>query len=679
MRSKISVALAAILLLMALAAVHGKLFDPVQYDEDDISFTMGQAYRVLDGEFPFADYHPIFGPAQQYVTAAFLKCFGRTVFAARFCTLCFVLLSAALAYLVVRGLTPKFRLSIPAALLVSTAVVLVDGSELTPQGSYMLTGVICLCMFFVLNHSLDEGGKPFGSTTLAILAGVGTGFALGTKPNVGLPLAIGTVIGLLWRDLSKGQRFLSALLCALPLTMVTVIIPLASTIPYLAAAAILVHYSLQSTPGPSGSHSFLHKYRLKTVGLYLIGVIVTVVVAYHSLGRENGLPGFIDWLCRMSAHARAFDAYEEVAILWPGRSYPKALAVGFTAIGLLLLLRKQFKLDRLLSSAIVGFIIGFTALKLNRIGLDFVSVFRFIVLWAPATVLLVYSLLQRESDKNYQNTPSTFRVYEPLLPLCVALLSSACQAMRTTAVVVPTLLAALLLVSPLFKDSNVRRPSREFVALLAAIPVVIFIAFVISKYPPYNFLRSVGVTAFRILPTNESVFRWTYSTLKPHKAEEDMHKVFQEIHSYNVERGLPSEVVEALDLMEADGHGTEVFCIPFPLPVILRPKLMNVSKYDYWVSTHLKRTDVKRELSRLESSNCRWVFIRGWREFTFGPLEQVRRNFHIDKQLSAEARISKYFPDVLEYLARNRDWECVLSTDEVQLWHRNNEGGDKNR
>ncbi|MBP7561126.1 MAG: hypothetical protein KBA64_11650 [Armatimonadetes bacterium] len=66
-----SLVAALVVLAIALGLVGGLLLGPL-FDESDMGITMVQAGRVLVGQTPYADFIPIYGPAQQYITALFL-------------------------------------------------------------------------------------------------------------------------------------------------------------------------------------------------------------------------------------------------------------------------------------------------------------------------------------------------------------------------------------------------------------------------------------------------------------------------------------------------------------------------------------------------------------------------------------------------------------------------------
>ncbi len=400
-----------VLFCLVLALVCGLLFAPL-FDESDMAITFWQAVRVLQGQQPYVDFVPIYGPAQQYATAAFLATFGRDIVAARLCTFCFVLLSAGVAL----GLARSLGFGLPASLGFATASLCLTGAELTPQATYMLGPAALLAVYFVVSRSCHWGEQSALTQAAPLLAGTASGFALGAKPNVGAALIVGTVAGVFWPSLGRRGRLVAALACSLSAAVpFTGAMPPASAVPYVAGPALLVALAWSSPASVKGICSLPMSRWLDVAG-YLGSALATAAVFYHVLLTPDGWAGAKDWLARLSRHSSCAIPSE---LLWPASLYARVGVLLAGAVVTVTVIRRFGRASPLGVAVWAGLAMNLGSFLLLMRG---VNAMRALALWLPSATVLALGLL-RCREGGHGLAPST-SPWESLAPMGVVLLVS---------------------------------------------------------------------------------------------------------------------------------------------------------------------------------------------------------------------------------------------------------------
>jgi len=680
----------ALLLALVLGNSLTVAVEPL-FDEPDMSTTVWQACRVLDGQRPFVDYTPIYGPGQQYATAGFLALLGRNLYAGRVCALVFALATAVLAYVVARGLA----LSVATSALAGACTLSLLAGELTPQGSVMVAAPAMLCAWLVL-EAWRPGGRPaWRLEVLAFIAGLGIGFATGTKPNVGVALACGTVAGLWWPACGRGWRIALAILCSWPaLVALCGTLPLASTVPFVAAPVLLVvwaglgavlpHPRPARRGGPTwppvGEH-IGSPLRSATVLLAGAAFLSTCLVLNSAL-TPDGSRGFLEWTDRLRRHV---NAAIPTALLWPAELWLNTLALLAVAAGLVLAGRRFLRLSTPGAVGLAGAAIG--ALSTLYLAFRGFSVMRAISLWAPAVVVAAFlgAALARRREPGLAQGGSPG--LEALLPLSVALLIAGAQGFDYNNFALPCLLGMVLLAAPPLPPGEGRGEGRH--RRLWALPHPLLRGAPERPLPrrdadsggPLVALELTIIVAYVFVATGSVALRSSVYWLGRHDPAlvQQVYRVLREdqrdthysyamrFEPFAAEAWLPEEVPMAMDL--ASVSGGQVYCVPFPLMPLLREGTTNASSLDYWASVYVTPEEVTRDLRRLDAGSCEWVMLRRWR-LSFGPWREIRRRYLEDQTLSAHDRVQRDYPQVILYLERSGTWRPVLRSPEVELWHR---------
>ena len=648
------------------------------FDEPDMSTTVWQACRVLDGQRPFVDYTPIYGPGQQYATAGFLALLGPNLYAGRACALAFALATAVLAYLVARGLA----LSVAASVFAGACTLSLLAGELTPQGSVMVAAPAMLCAWFIIEVWQPGGGPAWRPELLAFLAGLGIGFATGTKPNVGVALACGTAAGLWWPVCGRGWRIALAILCSWPaLVALCGTLPFASTVPFVAAPVLLVVWAglgaglpsprpplreaqgrapLSRGRGDGGEGRSMQPLRSATVLLAGAAFLSTCLVLNSAL-TPDGFRGFLEWGHRLRIHA---NAALPTALLWPGDLWAKTLALFAVAGALVLAARRFLRLSTLGAIGLAGAAIG--ALSTLYLAFSGFSVMRAISLWAPAVVVapFVQAALRGRREPRLGHEPSPGA--QSLLPLSVALLIAGAQGFDYNNFALPCLLGMALLAALPLPRGRAGSP-----AVLVAFELTIIVAYIVVATGSVALRSSIYWVGRRAPALVQQVYRIL------REDQRDVHYSYaMRFKPFAMEAWLPDDVTRAMDLASA-GNG-EVYCVPFPLMPLLREGATNASSLDYWASVYVTPEEVTRDLRRLDAGSCDWVMLRRWR-LSFGPWREIRKHYVEDQTLSAHDRVQRDYPQVIRYLERSGTWRAVLRDPEVELWHRDRGGAERSR
>jgi hypothetical protein len=650
-----SLVAALVVLAIALGLVGGLLLGPL-FDESDMGITMVQAGRVLVGQTPYADFIPIYGPAQQYITALFLGALGSTPFAARLCTLCFVLLAATMAF----ALTRRMGFAIPASLGFATAAVCLLGAELTPQATYMLGPVTLMAVYLVLKHALRWNHPSPFLEAAPLLAGLGTGIALAAKPNIGGALLVGVLAGLAWGVTGRVGRTIAALCCGLPaLVPLTNALPLASTIPYVAAPAGLLALALATEQ--NGRPTRQEVIGALHAGLaYLASAVLVAAAGYHMFLSPEGREGLQEWLGRLARHSGCAVPSE---LLWPGPLYAKlaALLVGTAAVAFLC--RRIRGITPLAASVVAGLALNVVCFAMLMRGFN---AMRALALWLPTAMVVVFALL-RGARRHERDTLGSCEL-EGLLPLGTVLLVSAAgpsyASFESNAFMVPALLAAFLLNR--WRPGDVRsRLGVRAACMVASVFLAIVVAYVAATMETAAARRTAGW----LLATNPAAFRSAYRLLASGRPEAEAESMRRQFRPSGVDGGLPTEVSDALDTIQRGDPEAEVYCLPFPMAPVARPGLRNASREDCWIPGWLTPDAACRDLARLEASACEWVMIRRWR-LAYGTWQWVKENHQAQRNQGTGDRMRRDFPMVHQYLEGRSGWQPVIQTDEVELWHR---------
>jgi hypothetical protein len=660
----LGVVAAGLVVLLAAGHLYAVLHRPVD-DEADIALSAGQAMRVLHGQLPFEDYVPAYGPTQQYVAAVGLAVFGQDVRGARLTTLVIAVLSGVALLALFRTLPAPMRPGWPMSIAACAFAVVRLSPDLTPQGTYMMVPGIALCAVLVLRHVPAQ--RDPGSTVdlwVAVLAGLATAFCAGAKPHVGMVLAFGTILGLMWPGQTRRSRLGSLGIFLAALAYIGLTRNPGASGPYLLApVTALVFVALGSAPLRSVGQTL----DVRVLSLYGSSALLGTLGAYITAASGQGQRNLMEWVERMSRAGQAILTSPMDDALRFNLWTLGLLAVAIGCYWAVRLLSGRFAGGRVL--AVAGLLMSGVAAA-HLLARDVLSSLSLSLLWVP-TCAIALGLLHRAKLAQPSGTegpiPPAVQSIGTLLPLVVGLLISAFpSATMFDAFVLPLVLCAGWLQMAVSRNGPVLPRRAVVTEVIAGGCLALAVAHISLPNLAWSTLH-LAQTVDGSTRLGEALYRVRH----PGASTDEARAFAKQYTSADPMASAPDGKRTALAILEAEG-AQQVFCFPYPLPVLAVPGTTNVSGIDYWYRPYLTQVDLEREAARLGSPQCQWVYAERWPILQLSWREQRHLNPEQRSQLLTLAPrdvLRRYFSPIHEQL-RSGQWRLVHSSPSADLWRR---------
>ena len=184
--------------LAASVLVYAFLFNRSNVLSHSIGYNLYASERVLEGAFPYRDFHTLYPPATFYLNAVVFKWLGISLHAALLGVLVFKVLTVVVIYLSGRQVMPRAW---------AVAAAMSSLLWLRPNGPFKSVPMhygalfLALAMYFLLKY--ENGQKP----VRIFLAGASLGLVVLFKHNIGIYGLAGSMILLLAEDRTLKYRF----------------------------------------------------------------------------------------------------------------------------------------------------------------------------------------------------------------------------------------------------------------------------------------------------------------------------------------------------------------------------------------------------------------------------------------------------------------------------------------
>lgn len=657
------VAAASALLLLTLGHLYASYTRPLN-DECDLALSAGQALRVLQGQAPFRDYVPGYGPTQQYATAAVMALWGRDVHGARGAALVFVLLGSLCVYALIRALPPRLRPGRAVALAAAALVTIQQAPELTPQGTYMMLPAICLCGILVLRTAAAACPVGRGVVLLAAAAGLATAFCIGAKPHIGLVLVLGTALGLLWPGQGRWGRLAGALLLLAGLVLISVPRNAGCCGPYVVAPLLLCVLALRSPAGPCCPLRARSMPLIPYVGLALVGGALSYVLP----AGESGVANFLEWASRLS---RASQVLMVAPMDRPLRFNAWTLSIVAVTVALYVAATRLSRVSGYARVLLVAALLAPFAVAAHGIDRTALWSLSLAVNWLPSLALIAVLLARRAGDD-----PAGPPLGEPavgetlaLLPLSTALLTAAYPASSVFDAYALTLVLCLGWVNataagPAGEDADLGRR--------LGVPAGACLSLAVLRFAVVSLGWSLILLAQMLLGGRADVAAGLFRARYPNAEQSAVDGFARYLRPGGLLSALPIDRQEALGTLRAEG-ARGIFCFPSPLPTLLVPGSHNVSGIDYWFRPYLSDAEVAAEAARLDRPDCAWFYAEQWAVVQLDWREKARLSPEEQRRLAQRSPrevLETSFPELIGRLRESPEWTCVRSDPCVELWRK---------
>ena len=172
--------LEAVLSVFLVVAVFGLLYfynlDGWLVNDDEGSF-LYQAWRISEGDIPYADFFTTRWPLFLYVAGGWMRLMGSSIVAMRSLAACLVLVSSVIVFLIGRQLQPPRAALLASVLFLIHPEVFRYGRSFQPEPFYLLLAILGLFLFVTgqMKHSVKSlvaAGIVFAIATLFKLLAV---------------------------------------------------------------------------------------------------------------------------------------------------------------------------------------------------------------------------------------------------------------------------------------------------------------------------------------------------------------------------------------------------------------------------------------------------------------------------------------------------------------------------